>query len=198
MFLWKDVKTVKLLIKIKHCQVNNNNNIKKFHQISIKGRFIYGYLCLRNTIDEMKAQNLPYQLDEILCEFVSSNRLDLWQDRADKVLPSIILDESNDEKYFESITHEIVLILRKYYQSQPPILNELIEELIDLGLANLYCGFDTDISFPYIEQIIKLMIEHNIELPDFQIVETCSVKERHGWGEYANMIDFLNHRNSML
>lgn len=182
---------VKLHIKIKHQQVSNNF-ITRFHDISISGRYIYGYLCLREVINEKRLENLPPALDDIICEFVSSNRLDLWQSRADEVLPSVILNEKNDESYYEYISYAIVLPLREYYKSQPSIVNDLIEKIIDLGLSNLYCGFDTNFSLPYIEQIVKLMNEHSIELPDFGKVASCSVKERHGWGELTNMSNFLS------
>lgn len=36
------------------------------------------------------------------------------------------------------------------------------------------------------------MEAHDIELPEFRIIEHCSVKERHGWGARASMPDFIH------
>jgi hypothetical protein len=165
--------------------------INKFHDISINGRFIYGYLCLRKAIDKTGAEHLPDILLEMIYEFVSSNNLDSWQQRADEVLPSTVMDEINGEDYYKFLNMETVIVYRKYYKNQPILIKELIEELLTLGMANLYCGFDSNITYPHVEEIIKLMEDHKIQLPEFSIIEHCSVGERHGWGEGVNMSDFI-------
>jgi hypothetical protein len=169
----------------------NHNFLNKFHNISISGRFIYGYLCLKKAIKETGAGHLPDVLLELIYEFVSSNSLDSWQQRADEILPSTVLEELNGENYFTFLNTETVLVFRKYYNTVPAIIRDLIEELLLLGMANLYCGYNSNITYQHVGEIITLMKDNKIELPEFSIVEHCSAEERHGWGERVNMSDFI-------
>jgi hypothetical protein len=159
--------------------------ITKFHRISITGRYIYGYLCLKQFILFEKLTPTPSALDGILCEFVRSNRLDVWHSKAEEVLPSNVLKE--DSAINNLMTDSDFEPIKEYYKCQPEDIITIYDELIWLGISNLYGRFDTDNSIRYLESIINILIEKKVELPPFFKVEKCSVTERKGWGELTDM-----------
>jgi len=165
--------------------------IEKFHQISITGRYIYCYLCLRNVIVIKSSESIPEFLDVVLKSYTNASRLDIWQNSTDEVLPSVILDQKNEANRFKVISYEQVLILR-YYYSQNELVAKVIENLIWLGMSNLYGGFDSNITIEYVKDIIGLMNDNKIKLPDFAIINSCSVNERRGWGDLIDLNIFLD------
>ncbi|RFZ95135.1 hypothetical protein D0C36_06300 [Mucilaginibacter conchicola] len=164
--------------------------IDKFHQISINGRYIYCYLCLRKTVESRSLPDIPKVLDFILKDFTNSSRLDVWQDSANEVLPSWILDQEKNADNYKAISYEHALVLRRYY-SESQLLTDVIENLIWLGMSNLYGRFDSKITFEYVKDIIELMTANNIQLPEFSVVSSHSVDENRGWGNPVNMGDLL-------
>ena len=168
-----------------------DNFINKFHSISITGRYIYGYLCLLQVIKAKQLKPLPIELEKIIIQFVSTNSFDLWQEEVDLFIPSRVIDENNDLSANDILPEEIKLNLKKYYLSQPKILIDIIESVIWLGMSNLYGEFKSEITLPYITDIIKLLINENIELPDFNLINKCSISQRKGWGDITVMDNFL-------
>lgn len=170
----------------------NDSFLNKFHTLSIRGRYIYGYLCLQNVIELKHLDEVPEELDNVIREFLPTDRLDLWHEKAEELLPSVILNNENAREFYEYNSYDSVLKLKQYYEVQPQIICDIVEELIWLGISNLYGGFDTDISFGHLKVIIDLLVKCQIDLPDFNIVKTCSVVERNGWGDRTSMSNFVN------
>jgi hypothetical protein len=166
--------------------------MEKFHSLSITGRYIYGYLCLRNLIEQRNLNPLPDSLEAVLKEFVESEALDNWQSAAEDFLPSYILDDEIDIGSFNQISKDTRNEMALYYLSQQAPFKEVVEALIWLGISNLYIGFESNITFPYIEEIILLLLKDGITLPDFKNVEACNVSQRGGWGDITKMSLFLN------
>ncbi|WP_423735444.1 hypothetical protein [Chitinophaga caseinilytica] len=169
----------------------NGIEMEKFHSLSITGRYIYGYLCLMHVIEHGNVMPLPESLGIVLKEFVESEKLDKWQDEAESYLPSNILEERIDIKPFKSILKERREELALYYLSQKEPFTKVLEALIWLGISNLYVGFDTSITFTYIETIVRLLLDYGIALPDFEKVETCHVTQKGGWGEITKLSLFV-------
>jgi hypothetical protein len=163
-----------------------------FHQISIRGRYVYCYLCLKNTINNKSLEDIPEFLDVILRTFTMSSRLDDWQGEVDEVMTSIILDVQNAESYYKLISNQQVLELRKYYLKNM-LVADMIENLIWLGISNLYGGFNSSNTFQYVKKTMNLMNDNRIELPDFSVISSCSVNDRGGWGNPVSM-DFFSTR----
>jgi len=155
--------------------------MEDFHKISIRGRYIYCYLCLRNIINIKGLEDIPEFVNTILRSFTSSSRLDEWQSEVDEVMPSIVLDEKNDETYYKLISYEQILGLRRYYLENK-LVADTIENLIWLGISNLYGGFKSSDTFQYVKKTINLVNDNRIELPDFSVISSCSVNDRGGWG----------------
>jgi len=164
--------------------------LDQFNQISIRGRYIYCYVCLRNVIASKHFDNIPDFLDIILKLFTLSSELDVWQDSADEVLPSVILDSKNEISRFKVIPHEQILALKVYYLQNELVAN-MIEHLIWLGMSNLYGGFNSAFTLDYVKDVIDLMHSNKVELPNFLIVNSCSVNELGGWGNRVELDSFL-------
>ena len=160
--------------------------IDKFHQISIRGRYLYCYLCLRNVIISKSLEEIPEFLSVILKNYTATSRLDTWQDSIDEVRPSIILNKENDPKHYTLISYEQVLDLRRYY-SKNELVKDVIENLIWLGISTLYVGFNSNTTFEYVEDVIGLMNAYKIDLPNFSIISSYSVNERGGWGNFIDI-----------
>ncbi|NCD71133.1 hypothetical protein [Mucilaginibacter agri] len=165
--------------------------INQFHQISINGRYIYCYLCLRNAIISKRLEDIPKFLKVILEKFTATSRLDEWQDGADDIMPSLILDDEDGIKHYKVISNEQALELQHYYLKDK-LVSDIIECLIWLGVSNLYGGFASKITFEEVKNVIELMSYNKIELPDFSIISSCSVNENGGWGNRVDMDTFLS------
>lgn len=179
---------VKLLLKIKHQQVNKMN-IQYFNDISIRGRFIYGYLCFRNSIQNSNSNVIPLELNQLFEEFVVSEKLDAWHTKVEDVLPSFILNvEQPTTEYFDN---SVVNKIKQYYCEQPPFIAEIIENLFWLGISNLYVAYSSENSLKYLKAILEIMDSESLPLPDFGVIERCSASQRHGWGESDSLSNYI-------
>lgn len=170
--------------------MNSNNNIDRFEFISINGRFIYGYLCLLNTIEHCKYSSLPNELDALYNEFLYSDKLNEWHSKVEEILPSFILDTNGEIPEYFSI--ETVQRIKEYYKKQPPFLVDMIENLFYLGISNLYVGFNSENSLQYLNLILQTMADHLIPLPDFEKIRYCSIADQEGWGNKDNLINYTS------
>lgn len=166
-------------------------NIELFHSVSIKGRYFYGYCCLLNTIQKYKLEQIYKPLDTILQNFVETDQLDDWQERVDEFMPSRILEVDFPLSHCVASMDKISNGLIKYYSEQPFVVLNIIEELIWLGISNLYGGFDSKHTFPYIIQIVKYLEEENIDLPNESILSRFPVSEDRGWGQRIDIHSVL-------
>ncbi len=144
-----------------------------------------------NVISSKKAEQLPDELNDIISSFLPTDRLDLWQNKADEVLPPVVLNSDNKQEFYKFVSNESIIHIREYYKSQPAIILDVIENIIWLGLSNLYCGFNSNHTIEYIKDIIELMIKEGVDLPAFDKVKMLSVSERRGWGEYTEIQKYL-------
>jgi len=166
-------------------------NIELLHSVSIRGRYFYGYCCLLNTIQKYKLEPIYKPLDIILKSFVETDQLDDWQGRVDEFMPSRILEVDFPLIHCVASTDKKSNGLIKYYSEQPFVVLNIIEELIWLGISNLYGGFDSKHTFPYIKQIVKYLEEENIDLPNEGILKIFPVSEDRGWGERIDIDSLL-------
>jgi hypothetical protein len=160
-------------------------DINRFNSISIRGRYIYGYLCLLEALNNKQLEPLPVELRNLIYEFVSSNQLDIWHSKVEVIVPSYILDTIDIEEDF--LMSNIFL----YYKKQPEFFNIILEELFWIGISNLYGSFDNEISLQYLSTIFDILKKENIHFPNFEIVEHCSVLQDRGWGFKTDMENFL-------
>ncbi|WP_156173313.1 hypothetical protein [Chryseobacterium gallinarum] len=162
-----------------------------FNNISINGRYIYGYLCLNSFFSSKNTPDLPESLKKDIEEFVSSDRLDIWHENIEEVLPSIIINNSFNSGYYEIIDEKYYNDLREYYTNIGSDSCNLIENLLNIGASNLFGAFDSTISIKYLNNIISILKDNNVYLPDPERVAALNVEEKNGWGNTVSMKDYL-------
>ena len=159
-----------------------------FKDISIRGRYIYGLLCLQSVQDHIEANPLPLLLKDILYEFVESNELDIWHSKIESYIPSFVFyDYPSTDSIDQSINPEVL----SYYLIASKVLLEALENLIWLGVSNLYTSFDSNLSMERLKDLTDLLWVNEIELPDPNRVSDCSIMEDHGWGKARLVQDYL-------
>lgn len=163
-----------------------------FINISINGRYIYGYLCLRTFLNNKNLPHLPERLEKDVEEFVSSDRLDIWHENIEEVLPSIILKNDFNTGYYEIIDNKYYDELREYFNKIGYDACNLIENLLCIGISNLYGSFDSSVSIKYLDNIITLLNNSNVTLVNSEQVSTLKIEERNGWGKEVNMKDYIS------
>lgn len=167
----------------------DKNIITDFQRISITGRYIYAYLCIKRAIAHEKIPALPIVLDDLLRLYVFSNQLDDWQAEAQEMMPGFILDEQIGLADYKMISVDIISELKLYY-TRSVLINEIIENTYWVGISNLYGKFKSEISMPYLINILSLMTDNNIALPSFEKVKDCPIEESGSWGALTEMENY--------
>ncbi|REC80459.1 hypothetical protein DRF60_01750 [Chryseobacterium elymi] len=163
-----------------------------FEKISIRGRYIYGYLCLKKYMRDKGFQPLPNTLEKDIEEFVISGELDTWHENVEEVPPSIILNNDFNSEYYEIIDFNYYNELREYYLSLNQECLTLIDNLIPIGIGNLYGQFKSELTLDYLENIIEIMNYNKLELPKSDYIANLTVDQKNGWGNRVNMKDYIS------
>lgn len=150
--------------------------------ISIRGRMAYVLLCVETTLNQWNIAS--GEIRSILAkfwEFTSSTELDIWDTEAQRVQPYLYA-------FYEDFLH------KKQWREMAEFLSisELTErqqetlgrELVCLhGLsANLFSGYESELTAAPLLEIIKIMVASGLTLPDRISVSLSSVEEDGGWG----------------
>jgi len=148
--------------------------ISTLKRISIRGRVAYGACCLENAMLHFKIKNDV--LDEVIWRiwtFTSSNNLDEWDELTNEVNPICILDEN--------IPSDPLFLL---YTALPFDLVDMVSEVIEIGVGNLYAGTGeySPSTLEHLINVIEKCMILKIELPVFAHFERSSFSEEHGWG----------------
>lgn len=159
-------------------------NIKKFKEISIRGRMAYCIKVLERTFDSSKLDRngleiiLPH-----LWEFTFSNSLDEWLEKIRQLCPECILDS----EYFEVsslLNKKHFLTLKSFYKELPETFVEMIDNTVWVGICNVYSstGSYSKCSFEYLLDVIKDAKKLNVELPCIEPFEKFKFSNDNGWG----------------
>lgn len=175
-------------------------NAKCFLEISTRGRMAFSLSCLENAV---KYQNLKINDDceklllQQLWHFTSDN-IGLWDIQVGELIPYVVSEEIDysikDYNYFSRKVHDR---LQDYYKRCDKYFLEIIDLIYELGKTNIFIVINnTDLkeaSLPFLQEIINLMIENNIPLPNTKLFEKFSVSENYGLGrEFARAEIFNN------
>ena len=161
------------------------NRIKK---ISIRGRMALGIKCLEIKLekDELINKVEIKKLLSKLWEFISSKRLDLWEEKILDYEPESLIEDFENEKFedFKNLKKEEIKALYEIYKKSKSNLAELISWVIEIGRGNLYSAtgkFSEGSLNPTIE-VLKIMERSNLPIPDLAKFEKSKYSEFHGWG----------------
>lgn len=168
------------------------DELQHFHAISITGRYVYGHLCLNNLLDHFKCEPLPKFLGEHLRSFLTAAYLDEYFNVSYYLYGQEVFSTDNIERSgpVESGTDDtehyvpemILQELRRYSEICPETVSLVIDNLMWIGIANIYGGYRSEYTLPYLVSIVQTLEEEQVPLPDFKIVAQMSASDNNGWG----------------
>jgi hypothetical protein len=144
--------------------------IEQLKRISITGRMALGITCLENIL-----RTLSIECEELskfislLWKFTSSNTLDDWE---------------------EQVCQEVELLFRSKETSVsqvskiPLYIFEIIDEVIEIGRGNLYCGIReySEYTLFALLKVLNSMEKNNFAIPRLDKFKKSSFSEFDGWG----------------
>ncbi|GEM_PF-4162743 len=144
-----------------------------FNNVSIRGRVIFALECLLKVINKF---HIVTDFDTFildLLEFTNCSKMELWETKIMLLLPEELNNDtlSYDLDYDEDMGEE-----------QQQLLTDVFLEVLNVGRANLYKNFDSDITLHHVMNIINLLNKNNIELPSIDKIKFSTVSENDGWG----------------
>lgn len=145
-------------------------NIQRFESISINGRMAFAISCLEIVVVEENINNhLLTKSVDYLWEYVSTDRLDIWDDEV-SAFPSNLNDFMASYKLENPKLEKVNLIF------------ELFDLIIDIGRANLYGAFQSELTLIPLERTIEIMEVNDYKLPNLSVFQKSKVTDYHGWG----------------
>ncbi|MCS1350890.1 hypothetical protein [Mechercharimyces sp. CAU 1602] len=145
---------------------------KDFEKISIRGRLAFGVNCIIRVTETwgVKSDKMNHLILELL-SFTHSEDLSEWEDRLGHLFPK---EESMIYAKTFGFEH-----LSSYKREE---LFKLIVEVYDIGAQNLYGGFRDHFSLNPLMNVIRILNENDIPLPDIGAYRKSKVEEEGGWG----------------
>lgn len=165
-------------------------NANEFKEISTRGRVAFAICCLENV---MKKQNLlqndPSEktILQQLWHFTTDN-MALWELQIGELIPFVIMEDvSYDVKDFGFFSLRMHDMFKAYYKRCYKYTLDIIDLIYDLGRTNLFIAINNDelkeASLPYLQEIIDLMIENHISMPNIDLFKKYPITENNGWGK---------------
>jgi hypothetical protein len=162
-------------------------NSEILSRLSIRARLAYGTHCLEIALKETANQSdILDSLLKRIWEFCNLPMLENWHSEVYEMSPYCILDTTeNAIENFKYINKEQALKLKEEYLRLPPFIVEITDEVIRIGINNMYSGVIGN-SIETLEPlicIVKLMEENNITLPKIDAFLKSPFDEDGGWGD---------------
>lgn len=158
----------------------------KLKKISIRGRVAY-CICLCKAA--LKKEFIESILLDVVFKKIGSfceiGTLDVWENDVSEYMPCVLLDEKLDFSTFKYISEATALELKEHYESVPKYIVEMIDNTIEVGLANLYAGTGmySESSLICCLDVMKLCISNNVYLLPLDDYLKYSFGHKNGWGE---------------
>jgi hypothetical protein len=167
--------------------MENKVSSELFVEISNRGRVAFAICCLENAMEYYKINSKGWEfvLDN-LWSFCNQN-MAIWEEKIGEMSPSSICDNSSFErKGCEYISEEIHDNLKVVYSQSNEVLLKLVDEIYGLGAVNIFVTISSihlaKQSLPNLQNIINIMTENSIKLPDFNNFLQFPINENKGWG----------------
>ncbi|RYY00607.1 MAG: hypothetical protein EOO53_21555 [Gammaproteobacteria bacterium] len=150
--------------------------MKDFKEISIRGRYAFGAVCLERALEHYGIANYFFKTIPLssIWEFTSEQKLDAWDINVRRIDPECYDNEVDvpDEN------------IAAFYRSMHPTILDILSDLIEIGASNLYGGTEgySPSSLIPLERILKTCAKAKIPLPDISPFAKSSINEERGWG----------------
>jgi hypothetical protein len=155
--------------------------------ISIRARVAFAILCLENAIKQSKKENLDWS-------FMIGKVGDWHYPMAESTPRSVLFDARYDEKDMDFLTEEDCIHLKEVYSNSTELIKDIINIIFEIGTRDLYSSIvnGSPDTLKYLMEIIDLMEQNNIPLPDMNLFEKSPITENEGWGREFTREDIFN------
>ncbi|AEA42353.1 hypothetical protein [Fluviicola taffensis] len=167
----------------------------EIEKISIRGRVAFGILCLEMFIKHLNYDFSKWKIiiDE-LWSFTNSN-IGLWHEKISEMTPFSILEEIPFEKKgCECINEKKHNELQLLYKNSNAEILKIINLIFDIGTRDSYSSisnFSPD-TIKYLNEIISILEQNSIQLPNEKLFINQSISENQGWGKEFSKEDILS------
>jgi hypothetical protein len=168
-----------------------------FNLISIRARVAFAILCLENTIQHFKKENLEWSFIYKLLWSYTIGKVGSWHYPMAEATPrSILFDAKYDEKEMEFLNEDEYNQLKIIYSNSNELINTMINKIFEIGTRDLYSSIvnNSPDTINYLKEIIQLMEQNNIQLPDIKLFEKFPITENEGWGREFTRKDIFNEK----
>lgn len=146
-----------------------------FNDISIRGRLAFGMTCLEKLVDNLNSDHPLLQTIVFpkIWQFTSTDDLAEWEQNIRDVDPVCVLDDNADSD------------LKTLYDKLPKDIVSTIENVIEIGTANIYggTGDNAPMTLEPLSSVINTMTKLEVPLPDIKPFKKSIFSEFHGWGD---------------
>jgi hypothetical protein len=171
---------------------------KEFEKISMRARVAYGICCLENAIKYYNLSHLSWTfILNVLWSYTNKN-VGRWHELMSECSPDSILEElSFKEKGITHISENDYEALRLLYSNVNTVCQNIINSLFNIGTRNLYSSIvnNSPETLIYLQEIIDIMDQNNIPLPDIKPFMKFPITEEEGWGREFTREEILNENN---
>jgi hypothetical protein len=168
----------------------NHTTAERLKRVSINGRVAFGTTCVELALEHFELLQHPYakQLLAKLWDFVSSSDLGEWEESIEIYSAAAAAAGPNSEPMQAADA-----ALRRWYASLPLVLIELVDNVLEIGRANLYAATvgPSATTLDATMRVVALMKLIGLPLPSLTPFEKSSFAECHGWGNRVNRAFFL-------
>ena len=159
--------------------------------ISIRGRFAFCMACLRNA---MQQEGIPMsklqQVFDRLNSFLTTTKLDEWEQYVVEISPDTIFDEHPDNDFddYKTLNRTDLEKMKDIYLTLPKNIVELLDLIVSVGISNLYGGTGeySEHTLKPAMLVIELMRKAGYKMPDISLYQQYSFQENNGWGNAQN------------
>jgi hypothetical protein len=156
-----------------------------FKNLSIRARVAYGICCLEEAIKYYCLLESDWDFMMNLLWTYTNKNIGKWHEIMAECSPDSVLEElSYQDKGIINISIKEYEELRFLYSKSNKVCDSIINLIFEIGTRDLYSSIvnGSPDTIEYLQEIIILMQQNNIPLPDIEIFKKFPITENHGWG----------------
>ena len=164
----------------------------RFDTISMNGRMAYIIMCIEKYLKTAYPNKDWSLLAEKLWAATSTNWSD-WPEMYSCYIPDVLLQyDTYDEELSSGMTHSEYIKIKNLYCGITEGLEDNSEDPVNyilnkpFEMATVYEGTtigNGSESLEIIAETEKLLLDHDVALPNYHYVEFSKFSERNGWGD---------------
>lgn len=164
-----------------------------FVNISIRGRMAFAIICLENAIKHFKLDETQWIfIYKMLWRYTNTN-VGKWHEQMAECTPNGVLNSTDDLSDLEFLNETEFWEINKLYQKTNKIILRIIDVIFYIGIKDLYTSITngSQETLKYIQEIIDLLNNNNIALPNIKLFNQFPISENNGWGREFERADIF-------